>query len=104
MSHLPLHCRHVNRAQLFKESLANKLMVRGQLVKYFTTLLPNTLIFFVEKMRSFCNAKASHTSSTKTIGVFEILTFEILTTCKRPGPDFQKRMRISSYLKCAMFL
>ena len=25
--------------------------LRGQLVKCFTTLLPNTLIFFVEKMR-----------------------------------------------------
>ena len=24
--------------------------LRGQLVKYFTTLLPNKLIFFVEKM------------------------------------------------------
>ena len=44
------------------------------------TLLPNTLIFFVEKNeRSFCTAKASHNFSTKNIGKFKILTFEILT-------------------------
>ena len=30
-------------------------------------------------MRSFCTAKASHIFSTKNIGIFEILTFEILT-------------------------
>ena len=47
---------------------------RGRLVKCFMTLLPNTLIFFVEKMRA-----ASHIFSTKTIGKFKILTFEILT-------------------------
>ena len=53
---------------------------RGQLVKCFTTIQPNTLIFFVEKNeRSFCNAKASHIFSTKNIGIYEILTFEILT-------------------------
>ena len=49
--------------------------LRDQLVKCFTALLPNTPIFFVEKC-----AKASHIFSTKNIGVFEILTFEILTT------------------------
>ena len=44
------------------------------------TLLTNTLIFLVEKNeRSFCTAKASHIFSTKNIGVFEILPFEILT-------------------------
>ena len=42
----------------------------------FMTLLPKTLIFFVEKMRE---AKASHLFSTKNIGKFKILTFEILT-------------------------
>ena len=36
--------------------------------------------FFVEKNeRSFCTAKASHIFSTKNIGEFKILTFEILT-------------------------
>ena len=29
---------------------------------------------------SFCSAKASHIFSTKNIGIFEILTFEILTS------------------------
>ena len=36
--------------------------------------LPNTLKFVVEKMR-----EASHISSTKNTGVYQILTFEILT-------------------------
>ena len=44
-------------------------MLRGQLVKCFTTLFPNTLIFFVEKNeRSF---KASHIFSTKNIRIFQ---------------------------------
>ena len=56
--------------------------LRGQLVKSFTTLFPNTLIFFVEKkLGSFYTAKVSHSFSTATIGVFEILTFEILMKC-----------------------
>ena len=48
--------------------------LKGQLVKLFTTLLPNTLIVFVEKMRI-----AFHIFSTKNIGLLEILMFEILT-------------------------
>ena len=43
--------------------------LRGQLIKCITTLQPNTLIFFVEKMRE---AFASHIFSTKNIGVFQI--------------------------------
>ena len=50
--------------------------LRGQLFKCLTTLQPNTLIFFVEKMTE---AFASHVFSTKNTGIFEILTFEILT-------------------------
>ena len=42
--------------------------LRGQLVKFLA------LKFFVEKKR-----EASHIFSTKNIGIFEILTFEILT-------------------------
>ena len=54
--------------------------LRGQLVKCLTTSQPNTLIFFVEKNeRSFCTAKASNIFSAKNIGVFQMLTFEILT-------------------------
>ena len=56
--------------------------LRGQLIKCFKTLLPNILIFFVEKNeRSFCTAKASHIFSTKNTGIFEILIFEILMKC-----------------------
>ena len=50
--------------------------LRGQLVKYFTTL------YFVEKNeKSFCTAKASHIFSTKKYWHFQIhvLTYEILT-------------------------
>ena len=55
--------------------------LRGQLVKYFTTLLLNTLIFFVEKMReAFALQKLFTFFFIKNIGIFEILTFEILTS------------------------
>ena len=55
-------------------------LFRGELVKYFMTLLPNTLIFFIENNeRCFCNAKASHIFSIKNIDLFQILIFEILT-------------------------
>ena len=55
--------------------------LRGQLVKCFTTLLPNALNFFVEKKnkRSFCIAKSSDFFFNKSIGIFEMLMFEILT-------------------------
>ena len=50
--------------------------LRGQLIKCFMTLEPNTLIFFVEKMRE---AFASPIFSTKNIGIFEKLTSQNLT-------------------------
>ena len=54
--------------------------LRGQLVKCFKTLLPNTLIFYVEKMReAFALQKLLTFFQTKNICIFEILTFEILT-------------------------
>ena len=56
-------------------------LLRGQLVKCFTTLYPNTLKFFVEKTREAFALKAFHIFSTKNIGIFEILMFEILTKC-----------------------
>ena len=53
-------------------SLTNSLI--GQLVMCFATLLPNTLIIFVEKNeRSVCPAKASHIFSTKNNDIFQIL-------------------------------
>ena len=47
--------------------------LKGQLDKCYENSLPNTHIFFVEKMR-----EASHIFSIKNIGVFQILTFEQL--------------------------
>ena len=50
--------------------------LRGQLVKCFKTLKPNTLIFFVEKMReAFALQKLLTFFQKKNIGVFEILKF-----------------------------
>ena len=40
--------------------------------------LKNEKSFCIAK--AFCNANASHIFSTKNIGIFEILTFENLTT------------------------
>ena len=48
--------------------------LRGQLVKCFNNFITKYTDFFVEKM----SAKASHLFLTKNIGIFEILTFEIL--------------------------
>ena len=59
-------------------------MISGQLIKSFIPLLPNTLIFFVQKMREALQklltmfGKASDIFPTKDIGIFEILTFVIL--------------------------
>ena len=52
----------------------SKLRKLNEPVKCFTTLYPNTLKFFVEKMR-----EAPHIFSTKNISKFQILMFEILT-------------------------
>ena len=76
--------RHIQMSSVIEQGpvvqsiVSLKSSLRGQLVKCFTTLLPNTHIFFVEKMRE-AFAKASHIFSTKNNGVFQILTFEILT-------------------------
>ena len=48
--------------------------LRGQLVKCFTTFIPNTLIIFVNKLQKLLTF-----FSTKNIGVFEIFKSEILT-------------------------
>ena len=56
--------------------------LRGQLVKCFVTLQPTTLKFLVDKIREgFALQKLLTFFSTKNIGVFEKLTFEILTRC-----------------------
>ena len=56
-------------------------LLRGQLSKCFTTLQPNTLIFFVEKMREAFAVKASLIFSTKNIDIFEKFTSKNLTKC-----------------------
>ena len=53
--------------------------LRGQLVECFMTLSPNILIFFVEKMREAFALQKLLTFFNKNIGLFQILTFEILT-------------------------
>ena len=54
--------------------------LRGQLVKCFMTLYPNSLIFLVEKMReAFALQKLLTFFQQKNIGVFQILMLEILT-------------------------
>ena len=62
-------------------SLTNSL--RGHLVKCFTTSLPNTMIFFVEKMKdAFALQKLLTFFSTKNIGIYQIYALEILTKRK----------------------
>ena len=66
-------------------------LLRGQLVKCFTTSSSNTLKFFVEKMReAFAMQKLLTFFSTKNIGIFETLVFESLTndivSFEQPGP------------------
>ena len=41
--------------------------LRSQLVKCFTALIPNKLIFFLKNVRSFCNAKTSPFFSIKIL-------------------------------------
>ena len=53
--------------------------LRGQLVKCFMTLLPNTLIFLLKKCEKLLHCKSFSHFPTKNIGKFKILTFEILT-------------------------
>ena len=102
MPGIPIPC-NVCLSPVVQSIVSLPSLLSGHLVKCFMTSLPNTLIFFVEKMREACSAKVSHIFSTKNIGVytdifcckkcksfshifkkytgiFEILTFEILTT------------------------
>ena len=54
--------------------------LRGQLSKCFASFITKyTDIFCGKNEKSFCTAKAFHIFSTKNTGIFEILTFEILT-------------------------
>ena len=53
--------------------------LRGQLVKCFTSLYPNTLKCFIENLRKAFAVQKLFTFFNKNIGIFEILTVEILT-------------------------
>ena len=46
-----ISCLHHHQGPVVQSMVSLMSSLRGQLVKYFTTLLLNTLIFFVEKMR-----------------------------------------------------
>ena len=60
---------------------------------FYDFITTYTDIFCRKNERSFCSAKASHIFSTKNIGIFEILKFEILTndnvSFEQPGPVWQ---------------
>ena len=62
-----------NKAQLFKAALA---LDKLPSVKQISNQI-QCLIFFADKMRVF--AMQNRSFSAKNMGVFEILTFEILT-------------------------
>ena len=68
--------------------------LRGQLVKCFKTLLPNTLIFFVEKMRE---AFALHISDI-SIGNFNETLTEDVVSFEQPGPGVRSAMGAPSQL------
>ena len=57
---------------------------------FYDFITKYTEIFCRKNERSFCTAKASHIFSTKYIGKYQILTFEILTndvvSFEQPGP------------------
>ena len=56
-------------------------VLSGQLLKCYKTVLPNTLIFFVETMREAFALQKLLTFINKNTGVFQKLMFEILTKC-----------------------
>ena len=51
----------------------------GQLVKCFTTLLPNIMVFFVEKMKEAFALQKLLIFFQQKIGTFQIYMFEICT-------------------------
>ena len=59
-----------NQGRVFQSIVSLKSSLRGQLVKWFTTLLPKKLIIFVENMREACTAKASTFLQQKILAYF----------------------------------
>ena len=73
-------------------------LLRGQLVKCFMTLCPNTLIFFVEKVKEAFALQKLHTFfQQKLLAYFNISDINIrnfnktlindIVSFERPGPD-----------------
>ena len=57
-------------------------LLRSQLVKFLLLYSQILLYLLLKKCEKLLNcSKASHTFSTKNIGIFEILKFEILMKC-----------------------
>ena len=75
-----IFCLHIvtNRIKPENSIVSLTSSLRSQLVKCFTTLNPNTLIFLADNMREvFAMQKLLTFFSTKNSGVFQILMFEI---------------------------
>ena len=79
---IPELSTHKDHGPVVQSIISLTSSLRGQLVKCFTILQPNSLKFLSKNGRSFCSSKASHIFSAKIFGIFQILTFEILTSCK----------------------
>ena len=83
--------------------------LRGQLVKCFTTLLLNTLIFFVEKMReafalqklrTFFQQKNWHISDISIQNFKETLTNDVISF-EQPGPGKKLGLKLSKQSRFA---
>ena len=90
MSQVPYRLRYaarrgynVNDRVAFPENIPiqTKEVKRSTRSVFYDFITKSTDIFCRKNERSFCSAKASHIFSTKNIGKFKILTFEILTSC-----------------------
>ena len=65
---------HLGKGPVSQSIVSLTSSLRGELIKCFTTLKPNTQIFLLKKREKLLqNAKASHIFSTKIIDIFQIL-------------------------------
>ena len=71
----------VNQGPVVQSIVSLTSSLRGELVKCYTTLKPNTLIFLLKKMReAFALQKASYIFSTKMFSNFnETLTYDAVS-------------------------
>ena len=78
MSHKSLLPISINQGPVVQSTVSLTSLLRGQLFKCFTTLLPHTLIFFVENMREAFALQKLLTFFQKKYWVFSEIKFEIL--------------------------